>query len=65
MQKNSFLLIGYSNLARKRIVKTFIENKIQFSVASKTFDKKIKKTKKQFLNYEEALLNSNANIVYI
>ncbi len=65
MQKNSFLLIGYSNLARKRIIKTFIENKIDFSVASKSFNKKIKGAKKQFSNYESALRNSRANIAYI
>ena len=65
MKKNSFLLIGYSNLARNRIIKTFIENKITFSVASKSFNKKIKGAKEQFSDYEVALSNSSANIVYI
>ena len=65
MKKNNFLLIGYSHIARKRIIEVFLKNKIEFSVASKSFKEKIKGVKKQFLNYEDALLNSDANIVYI
>ena len=65
MSQNSFLLIGYSKIARKRIVNTFLKKKLDFSVASKSFTKKIKVSKKQFKNYDDALLNSDANIVYI
>ena len=62
MKKNYFLLIGYSNIARKRIIKVFLKKKIPFCVASKSFNKKIKGEKKQFLDYEDALKNSGANI---
>ena len=65
MSQNSFLLIGYSNIARKRIVNVLLKNKLDFSVASKSFTQKIKGAKKQFENYEDALLNSGANIAYI
>ena len=65
MNQNSFLLIGYSNIARKRIVNVFLKNKLDFSVASISFTQKIKGAKKQFENYEDALLNSGANIAYI
>ena len=65
MKKNYILLIGYSNIARKRIIKVFLKKKIPFCVASKSFNKKIKGAKKQFSNYEDALLNSGANIAYI
>jgi dTDP-3,4-didehydro-2,6-dideoxy-alpha-D-glucose 3-reductase len=65
MKKNYFLLIGYSNIARKRIINVFLKKKIPFCVASKSFNKKIKGAKKQFLDYEDALNNSGANIAYI
>ena len=65
MNQNSFLLIGYSNIARKRIINALLKNKLDFSVASKSFTQKIKGAKKQFKNYEDALLNSGANIAYI
>jgi len=65
MNKNSFLLIGYSNIARKRIINTLLKNKLDFSVASKSFTQKIKGAKKQYENYDDALLNSDANIAYI
>ena len=65
MNQNSLLLIGYSNIARKRIINTLIKNKLDFSIASKSFTQKIKGVKKQFDNYDVALLNSKANIAYI
>ncbi len=65
MSQNSLLLIGYSNIARKRIVNTLLKNKLDFSIASKSFIQKIKGVKKQFDNYDDALLNSDANIAYI
>ena len=64
-KKLSFLLLGYSNIARKRIIEVFLKNKVTFSIASKSHIKKIKGVQKQFTNYEDALLNSGANIVYI
>ena len=65
MKKNFFLLIGYSNIARKRIINVFLKKKISFCVASKSYNKKIIGAKKQFLNYEDALINSGANVAYI
>jgi NDP-hexose-3-ketoreductase len=64
-KKISFLLIGYSHIARKRVIDVFLKDKVTFSVASKSYLKKIQGAKKQFSNYDEALLNSEANIVYI
>ena len=65
MKNNSLLLIGYSNIARKRLINVFLKNKIPFSVASKTFLKKINGAYKQFSDYNKALKTSGANIVYI
>ena len=65
MKKNEILLLGYSHIARKRIIDVFIKNKIVYSIASQTHKKMIQGTKKQFSNYEDALKNSGAHIVYI
>jgi predicted dehydrogenase len=65
MIKFSFLLLGYSNIAKKRIIGTFLKKKINFSIASKSYRKKIHGIKKQFSNYNDALMKSDANIVYI
>ena len=66
MKKNyKILLIGYSNIARKRLIKTFVKKKIPFCVASKSFKKKIKGSYQQFNDYNEALKHSGANIVYL
>jgi len=59
------LLIGYSNIAKKKIIKTFLKNKIKFCVASKTENKKIKGAYNQFTNYTEGLKKSDADIAYI
>ena len=63
--KKKILLIGYSNLARRRLIKTFIKKKISFSIASKSFRKKIYGAYSQFNNYDEALKFSKADLVYL
>ena len=63
--KYKILLIGYSNIARKRFINNFIKSKIPFCVASKSFKGKIKDTYKQFNDYNKALKQSGANIVYL
>ena len=63
--KKKILLIGYSNLARKRLIKTFIKKKILFYVASKSFKKKIHGAYRQFDNYDKALKFSKADLVYL
>ena len=63
--KKKILLIGYSNLARRRLIKTFIKKKILFSVASKSFKKKINGAYRQFDNYDKALKFSAADLVYL
>ncbi len=64
-KKYKILLIGYSNIAKKRYIKTFIKNRIPFCVASKSLKKKIKGPYLQFDDYNEALKHSDANIVYL
>jgi len=59
------LILGYSNLARRRIINFFLSKKIKFSVASISFKKKISGAYEQFYSYNDALKNSNADIVYI
>ena len=65
MQKIKILLIGYSNIAKKRYINVFHKNKIQFSIASKSYKKKIKNAHKQYSNYDDAITESNANLVFI
>ena len=60
--KKKILLIGYSNLARRRLIKTFIKKKILFSVFSKYFKKKIDGAYRQFDNYDKALKFSTADL---
>lgn len=59
------LLLGYSNIARRKIINVFLKKNIPFCVASKTFDKKIPGAYAQFGSYKEGLEKSGANIVYI
>jgi len=59
------LLIGYSNLAKKRIINFFKIRKIKFCVASKSYKKKINGAYEQFRSYREGLINSKADLVYI
>jgi len=63
--KNKILLIGYSNIARKRLISTFIKNKIAFCVASSSYKKKIDGAYEQYNNYNKALRKSDASIVYV
>lgn len=63
--KNKILLIGYSSIARKRYINTFRKNKIPFCVASKSSKEKIKGAYKHFDDYNKALKQSHANIVFL
>ena len=59
------LILGYSNIVRKRVLKVFKENNIKIFVASKTHKKKISGIVGQFKSYEEALKKCKPSIVYI
>ena len=59
------LLLGYSTIAKKRIIKTFLKKKISFCVATKSTKIKIKNTYAQFNSYEDALNKSKADMAYI
>ena len=59
------LILGYSNIVRKRILDVLKEKKIKIFIASKSYKKKIPGIKKQFKSYKIALKQSKPNIVYI
>lgn len=59
------LLLGYSNLAKKRLLDFFTNKKINISIASISHKKKIKNISKQYSSYDLALKNSDADLVYI
>jgi len=59
------LILGYSNLFRKRILDVFLKEKIKFSIASKSKAQKDIKAYKWFRDYNIALRKSDANVVYI
>ena len=59
------LILGYSNLLKKRILKVLIKKNIDFCIASKSFAQKEKKASNWYRNYNYALNHSNADLVYI
>ncbi len=59
------LILGYSNIVRKRVLDVLKEKKIEIFIASKSCKKKIPGIKKQFKSYEIALKKSKPNFVYI
>ncbi len=59
------LILGYSNLFRRRIFNVLVKNSIKFSIASKSSKVKEKKAYKWYTNYFKALHHSEADIVYI
>ncbi|MDA9604333.1 Gfo/Idh/MocA family oxidoreductase [Candidatus Pelagibacter sp.] len=65
MKKYKVLILGYSNLAKNRLINTFIKNKIKFAIASCSSKKKIKSSYDQFNSYDEGLKKSLADIVYV
>ena len=64
-KKMNILLLGYSNLVKKRVLSVIQKYRIEYSIASKSTKEKIIGAAKQFSSYEKALKESNANIVYI
>ena len=58
------LIIGYSNIVRRRILNVFKE-KIELFIASKSHKNQIKGIKKQFKSYEIAIKKCRPNLVYI
>ena len=59
------LILGYSNIVRKRVLSVLTENNLEIFVASKSYMKKIPGIKGQFNSYEHALKKCKPSIVYI
>ena len=59
------LILGYSNIVRKRVLSVLKEKKIKIFIASKSYKKKIPGIKRQFQSYDQALKKCKPNIVYI
>tara|TARA_Y100000589_G_C27111773_1_gene612525 strand:+ start:231 stop:1139 length:909 start_codon:yes stop_codon:yes gene_type:complete len=59
------LILGYSNIVRRRILSVFKEKKIELFIASKSHKNPIKGVKKQFKSYEIAIKKCRPNLVYI
>ena len=59
------LILGYSNIVRKRVLSVLKQRGIEIYIASKSYKKKIHGIKKQFTSYELALKNCKPTIVYI
>ena len=59
------LILGYSNIVKKRVLSVLKEKKFAIYIASKSYKKKIPGIKKQFTSYEQALKNCKPSIVYI
>lgn len=59
------LILGYSNIVKKRVLSILKEKKIKIFIASKSYKKKIPGIKEQFQSYEYALKKCKPNIVYI
>jgi dTDP-3,4-didehydro-2,6-dideoxy-alpha-D-glucose 3-reductase len=61
----NILILGYSNIFKKRLRNVLIKNKINFSVASNSSPQLEKKAQDWFRSYMNALNNSKADTVYI
>ena len=59
------LILGYSNIVRKRVLSVLKEKKIKIFIASKSYKKKIPGIRGQFQSYGQALKECKPNIVYI
>ncbi len=59
------LILGYSNIVKKRVLSVLKEKKLEIYIASKSYKKKIPGIKKQFTSYEQALKICRPAIVYI
>ena len=59
------LILGYSNIVRKRIISVFKDKNFKIFVASKSFKKKIIGISGQFRSYNYALRKCKPSIVYI
>ena len=59
------LILGYSNIVRRRILSVFKEKKIQLFIASKSHKNQIQGVKKTFKSYEIAIKKCKPNLVYI
>jgi len=65
MKKNKVLLIGYSNISRKRFINVFKKLKIKYEIASLSKKYTIEGNKIDYNNYLDALRKSKATIAYI
>jgi len=61
----NILILGYSNIFKKRIRNVLIKNKIKFCIASKSSPQLEKEAYMWFRSYTHALSNSKADLVYI
>lgn len=59
------LILGYSNIVKRRVLSVLKAKKIEIYIASKSYKKKIPGIKKQFASYEQALKKCKPTIVYI
>ena len=59
------LILGYSNIVKKRIFRVFKEKKIELFIASKSHSNQIQGVKRQFKSYENAIKKCKPNLVYI
>ena len=59
------LILGYSNIVRRRVLSIFKEKKITIFIASKSYNKKIPGVKRQYKSYENALKKCKPTLVYI
>ena len=59
------LILGYSNIVRRRVLSVFKEKKIELFIASKSHKNQIQGVKKQFKSYEIAIKKCKPNLVYI
>ena len=59
------LILGYSNIVRKRVLSVLKQKKIKIFVASKSYKEKISGIKKQFKSYDQALKKCKPTLVYI
>ena len=61
----NILILGYSNLVRRKVINVLIKKGVKFSIASKSFRKKEDISCTWYRNYHTGLNRTSAKIVYI
>ena len=59
------LILGYSNIVRRRVLKNLIKKNYKIYVATKSYENQIPGIKKKYKSYENAIKDCKPNLVFV